>query len=64
MPPATDTDNKRAVSAALHELSKFGLTGVHDAGIDSRTYRSYQELGSEDKLPLRVYAMWADDRND
>jgi predicted amidohydrolase YtcJ len=64
IPSATDADTKRALFAALTELTKFGLTGVHDAGIDLRTYRAYLELGREGKLPVRVYAMWADDRND
>jgi predicted amidohydrolase YtcJ len=64
IPPATDADTKRALFAALNELSRLGLTGVHDAGIDMRTYRAYQELARQDHLPLRVYAMLADDRND
>jgi predicted amidohydrolase YtcJ len=64
LPPATDADIKRALSAALAELASFGLTGVHDAGIDIRTYRSYQKLGRENRLPLRVYAMLSDDRSD
>lgn len=64
VPPATDPDIKRALATTLTELTHLGLTGVHDAGIDMRTYRLYQELGREGQLPLRVYAMLADDRND
>jgi len=37
-----------------------GLTGVHDAGIDPRQYRIYQQLGASGELPLRIYAMLAD----
>jgi predicted amidohydrolase YtcJ len=64
LPVATDAEIKRALSAALDELGEQGLTGVHDAGIDMRTYRLYQELGAAGQLPVRIYAMLADNKND
>jgi predicted amidohydrolase YtcJ len=60
LPPKTDADATRALSTALNELASVGLTGVHDAGIDSTTYRLYEELGKQNRLPVRVYAMLAD----
>jgi predicted amidohydrolase YtcJ len=63
LPPATDADTKRALLTGMNELASTGLTGVHDAGIDSRTYALYQELGRDGLLPLRVYAMLADDKD-
>jgi predicted amidohydrolase YtcJ len=64
LPAVTDADTTRALFTALNELAALGLTGVHDAGIDLRTYRLYQELGRDAKLPVRVYAMLADNKND
>lgn len=63
LPPATDADTNRALQTSLNELVSLGLTGVHDAGIDARTYRLYQELGASNHLPMRVYAMLADDKS-
>ena len=60
VPPATDVDLKRALAAAMQEIAALGLTGVHDAGIDARRYRLYEELGTAGALPIRVYAMLAD----
>jgi predicted amidohydrolase YtcJ len=61
-PPPTDADIKRALTAAMNELTSFGLTGVHDAGIDPREYKVYQDLGASGQLPMRVYAMLADSK--
>ncbi|HEX7012066.1 MAG TPA: amidohydrolase [Steroidobacteraceae bacterium] len=60
IPPATDEEMKRILRAAMQKLASLGLTGVHDAGIDARQYRIYQELGAEGQLPIRIYAMLAD----
>lgn len=46
IPQAADADMKRALQAAMQELASLGMTGVHDAGIDVRQYRLYQELGA------------------
>lgn len=62
IPQATDADIKRALATAMDELASLGLTGVHDAGIDARQYRLYQELGAANQLPVRVYAMLADSK--
>jgi predicted amidohydrolase YtcJ len=56
----TDADIERALRTAMAELAALGMTGVHDAGIDARTYRAYQSLGAANKLPIRIYAMLAD----
>src|SRR5262249_55828567 len=62
LPQASDADIKRALRAAMNELTSVGLTGVHDAGIDPHEYRMYQELGTAGQLPMRVYAMLADSK--
>jgi hypothetical protein len=61
VPQPTDEQIKRALRAATRELASLGVTGVHDAGIDERQYRLYRELGTAGQLPIRVYAMLADD---
>ena len=60
LPAPTDDEVKGALRAAMLELAALGMTGVHDAGIDERQYRLYQELGAAGELPIRVYAMLAD----
>jgi predicted amidohydrolase YtcJ len=60
LPQADDQTVKRALQSSMRELIKVGLTGVHDAGIDARQYRLYQQLGNSGELPLRIYAMLAD----
>ncbi len=48
---------ERLIVAALVELSRLGLTAVHDAGCTSSVLRAYSRLAAADRLPLRVYAM-------
>lgn len=60
VPPLSDAQAKEALRAAMNEIATLGLTGVHDAGIDERQYRLYQELGAADALSVRIYAMLAD----
>jgi hypothetical protein len=43
--------------AGLEALVALGLTEVHDAGVGPATLDAYRRLASEDRLPLRVYAM-------
>ena len=59
--PATSADERRAqLRDALQALAALGMTGVHDAGISPDDYQLYQQLGQQDHLPIRVYAMLAD----
>ncbi|HZI15799.1 MAG TPA: amidohydrolase [Myxococcus sp.] len=57
LPPATDAQHEARMTAALARAAQAGLTGVHDAGMDPRTFRLFQRWDREGKLPLRVYAM-------
>lgn len=63
VPTRTDAETKRVLSVAMQELASLGMTGVHDAGIDERQYRLYQELGTAGELPIRIYAMLADSKD-
>lgn len=63
VPPATDEEVRTALAAALADLSALGLTGVHDAGVDMRTYAAYRALGEAGQLSVRIYAMLADGKD-
>lgn len=57
IPPPTREETERLLIASLAELSRAGLTSVHDAGADPQTLEVYRDLAAADRLPLRVYAM-------
>lgn len=61
IPPPTIDQDRTALLVALTELASLGLTSVHDAGIDLRTAKLYRELNDANRLPIRVYAMLAED---
>lgn len=46
-----------ALELALAEMRRLGLTSVHDAGIDSLTYRLYQHFADRGALSTRIYGM-------
>lgn len=45
------------VTKAMKELASYGITSVHDAGIDQDNLQVFQQLAKADKLPIRVNAM-------
>ena len=55
--PPTDEQLEARLSAALERCAQVGLTGVHDAGMDLRTFRKLQAWDMAGRLPVRVYAM-------
>ena len=56
--PATDeATTTLALQRAMAEAVKYGLTGVHDAGVSLEQLALYRQLADAGKLPLRVYAM-------
>ncbi|HZI07014.1 MAG TPA: amidohydrolase, partial [Archangium sp.] len=54
--PPTDEQLEARLSAALERCAQVGLTGVHDAGMDLRTFRKLQAWDMAGRLPVRVYA--------
>ena len=64
IPAANDQEVKRQLLAAMNEVASLGMTGVHDAGIDARTYGLYRDLGAQGRLPIRIYAMLLDGPED
>lgn len=59
IPDASRGEIREAVLAAIAEVNKWGLTGVHDAGVGSQIIDVYEELAKEGRYNLRNYVMIA-----
>jgi predicted amidohydrolase YtcJ len=57
IPPASPAEARLALDLALAETTKYGLTGVHDAGVDLAMVALFREAIDEGRFPLRLYAM-------
>ncbi len=57
LPPPTEQDLREYYLAAQRECLRYGLTCVHDAGLDERDVRILKSLDREGVLKLRVYGM-------
>lgn len=57
LPSATEADLEEALTRALQETAKYGLTGVHEAGIGADTLALYQRFIAEGRFNIRNYAM-------
>jgi predicted amidohydrolase YtcJ len=55
-PEMTIDQKEKCIALALEECSRYGLTEVHDMGIDSVTIKIYKKLIEQNKMPIRVYA--------
>lgn len=56
LPAAPVGERKEALLTALRECVSFGLTEVHDMGVDSLGIQLYKQLLQEGKFPFRIYA--------
>lgn len=56
VPEPSGDDLDRALTAALEQTARLGLTGVHDMGVDSRTVDLYRRRIAAGTFPLRVAA--------
>ncbi len=57
IPPPDAAESAAALDAALAELARVGLTGVHDAGVDAATVALYKRYADAGKLSVRIYAL-------
>lgn len=57
IPDKTEDDYRKALRLAMNEMSKHGLTSVHDAGIDSQDWKLYKDFADNGELITRIYAM-------
>lgn len=61
VPSASHEEQRAQAMAAFAELARWGLTGIHDAGVDSGTIALYEEIGRTGGFTLRNYVMIRDD---
>ena len=57
IPAADKAEIRAAVLAAIAETNRWGLTGVHDAGVSREVIDVYEELAREGRFSLRNYVM-------
>lgn len=55
--PLTMKQQKQVLVKAMDSLASYGLTNVHDAGIDSNNIAAFKELSQEGKMSIRINAM-------
>jgi predicted amidohydrolase YtcJ len=56
LPPLTTQERTAAIEIAVKECLRFGLTEVHDMGVDAELLDIYKQLIAEKRFPFRVYA--------
>ena len=57
VPQPGKTDIRAAIRAAIDALLTEGMTGVHDAGIDTISAEVYLSMADDGELGMRIYAM-------
>jgi len=57
MPPASRGELREATLAAITEANRWGLTGIHDAGVSPEALAVYEELARDGRYRLRNYVM-------
>ena len=60
-PPLSREESRAAVLAAVAEANRWGLTGIHDPGVEAPTIDLYEELARAGQFKLRDYVMVAGD---
>jgi hypothetical protein len=61
VPPASREEMRAAILAGIAEANKYGLTGIHDAGVPAGTIDQYEELARAGQYNLRNYVMVSSD---
>ncbi len=61
VPPLSREETRAAVLAAVAEANRWGLTGIHDPGVEAPTIDLYEELARAGQFKLRDYVMVAGD---
>jgi len=57
IPAASRTELREQTLAAITEANRWGLTGIHDAGVGPEGIAVYEELAKEARYNLRNYVM-------
>ena len=61
MPPSSRDEQREEILVAIAEANRWGLTGIHDAGVGPGTIDLYEELARAGRYNLRNYVMIDDD---
>jgi len=61
IPPTSAEELRASVLAAVAEANRWGLIGVHDAGVGRRVIDVYEALAAEGRYDLRNYVMISSD---
>jgi predicted amidohydrolase YtcJ len=64
IPPPSRQEQRASILAAVREANRWGLTGIHDAGVTRATIELYEELARAGEYTLRNYVMVANDSAD
>jgi predicted amidohydrolase YtcJ len=57
IPPASRPELREQTLAAIAEANRWGLTGIHDAGVAPEGIAVYEDLAKEGRYSLRNYVM-------
>lgn len=61
IPPRSHSQKRQDALAAIAEANRWGLTGIHDAGVSAEDLDVYRELAEEGRYNLRNYVMIRED---
>jgi predicted amidohydrolase YtcJ len=56
VPPLTDDEIEQRLTLAMNECARYGLTEIHDMGVDLQTIKIYKRLIDRGECPVRIYA--------
>ncbi len=56
LPPPSDKEMEEAIGRAVQECLSYGLTCVHDMGVEEEGIETYKRLIDTGNFPFRVYA--------
>jgi predicted amidohydrolase YtcJ len=56
LPELSDQEATEAIQLALRECLRYGITTVHDMGVDARDIALYKQLIEKGEFPFRIYA--------
>ena len=57
IPPVSNQQLMGQIKAGMQDANRWGLTGIHDAGVGADTVEFYEELAAQGQLTLRFYVM-------
>ncbi|CAK5281440.1 unnamed protein product [Mycena citricolor] len=56
-PELSDDELQRRFATAIKDVVSFGVTAVHDAGLNPASLKFFAKQAALNKLPIRIYAM-------